>query len=309
MTRRSSCFVLRQRAIFWVDEICNANRQKGAHMLDTTTFENAAEEIIDQGWTYLDCPAHCDPQLVVDGIPAFFERRKLDDRVWLGNRPGEDEADVGHKVSTSDDKNHSGRPKDAKQHLMFSEDMAEILFTQHGTEVFRDPEDEKLLHATDELHRSGLEMCRGLLEALDTLLKPKVSLATAFDYAHCQYAPTATSATRLMEYFINGGQSHFDRDAITAHWKDKGGDLFAICPKTEKEMVVSPPEGKVLFFPSTKLQIATEGGLPAIRHGSYCKKGKARLAVVTFCQLITTPLVRDQEEAIKAGLEKYRLIS
>jgi hypothetical protein len=277
-------------------------------MLDNLAYENAAQEIINQGWTYLDCPTHCDPQAVVDGIPAFFERRKSDSRTWLGNRFGEDEADAGHKVSTPADKNHSGRPKDAKQHLMFSEDMAEILFTQHGTEVFKDPDDETLLHQTDELHRSGLEMCRGLLTALDTLLEPKVSLVNAFDYAHGQYAPTATSATRLMQYFINGGQSHLDRDAITAHWRDKGGDLFAICPKTGKELVVSPPPGKVLFFPSTKLQIATEGKLRAIKHGSYCEAGVARLAAVTFCQLVTYPWVRDQEEAIQAGLEKYRLI-
>jgi isopenicillin N synthase-like dioxygenase len=278
-------------------------------MLDAATCDNAAQEIVDRGWALLDCPTECDPRGVLGNLPSFFERRKLDGNTWLATRLGEDEADVGHKVSTNQDVNHSGRVKDAKQHLMFSEDMVQLLSEQHGTKVYKNSDDAALLRAVDKLHQSGLDVSRSVLSALDKLLVPKVSLVLAFDFTHKQLAPTATSATRLLQYYVDGGKSHLDRDGLTLHWADKGGRLFAICPRTHKEVDVSPPEGKVLCFPSVKLQIATNGTLPAIRHGSYCESGVARLAAVTFCQLITDPIVRDQEEAVRTGLGKYRLVT
>ncbi len=70
-------------------------------MFGIAIYDNTAQEIVDQGWTLLDCPSNCDPRGVLSNLPAFFERRTLDGDKWLAARSGEDEADVGHKMSTN----------------------------------------------------------------------------------------------------------------------------------------------------------------------------------------------------------------
>jgi hypothetical protein len=298
--------------IFSEDTHIQLENNQEVAMTYELNYMQAAQEILDRGWTYVDCPPDCNPRGILDRLPTFLDRRQQHDaRQWQATRPSEDEPDVGYKKSTKSDKNHSGRAKDQKEYLMYTPDMARLLYEQHGTRVYANQADVDVLRATDRLHRAGLEISRSVLLALDQLLDPKpaVSLVQAFDFAHMQYAPTATSATRLMRYLIDGGQSHVDRAALTAHWADKGGDLFAVSPFTGEMRVVSPAPGKVLLFPSVKLQIATKGRLLAIQHGSHCQKDIARLAAVTFCQLITDPLVQDQQEAIDAGLEHYQLVA
>ena len=278
-------------------------------MLDTTQYENAAQRIVDQGWAYLDCPTHCDPQSVLDLAPAFFDRRKDDWKKWQAKRQGEDEYDVGLLLTTDQDLNHAGKPKDNKAHVMYSDDMAALLHQQHATDIHAEHQDAEFFGLIETLHQTSRSLSVGLLRAVSNVLDLEVDLGSACEYAQSACRPTATRATRVMQYFKKGGKSHLDRCGLTSpHWGDRNGKLFAIdCDG--KQHIVSPPEGKVLVFASLKLQIATGGVLSAVPHGSICEANDRRLAVVTFEQLVTKPLLRDFETAVNNGPATYLVVT
>lgn len=65
----------------------------------------------------------------------------------------------------------------------------------------------------------------------------------------------------------------------------------------------------MLVFPSVKLEAGTSGRLKALVHGSQSDPTIARLALVTFIQLVTDPPVEDAALAIKRGIGKFRLVT
>ena len=278
-------------------------------MLDTRLLEDAATDVIERGWAYLDCPTHCDPEEVLRLTPAFFDRRKNDWQQWRSKRLGEDESDVGLLISTNQETNHSGKPKDNKSHVMFTEDMARLLKEQHETDIHGDEHDAEFFGLIETLHQSSRHISVGLLRSISQQLDLSVDLGDACEYAQSHCYPTATRATRVMQYFKAGGKTHLDRCGLTSpHWADRNGELFAL-DRNGNECVVSAPEGKVLVFASLKLQIATGGLIPAVPHGSFCDETDRRLAVVTFEQLVTQPMVRDFEAAVQYGLQNHRVLS
>lgn len=270
-------------------------------------FLNAAQEVRDRGWAFLDCPEQCEPARVLDLAPAFFDRRSGDWERWRAQRPGEDEPDVGVLMSTPSDQNHAGVAKDDKVHLMYTDDMARLVKEQHGTNIWSDPADQEFVELVQTLHMAGHDIAINMLDAITQVCELDVNLADAYKFAQTGCKPWSTTATRVMQYFRKGGQPHEDRCGITSpHWGDRNGTLFVEDRKGDRHEV-TPPKGKVLVFASIKLAIATKGIIPAVPHGSICEASDRRLALVTFANLATTPDINDFRLAKERGLMKHEI--
>lgn len=276
-------------------------------MSEANQFEGVVDGILAKGYAFADRPTGVDPQRVLELMPAFCKSRAADPRCWQTTRSGESEADVGFWRVTPNDQNHSGESKDSKDVLMFARDTARLLQIQCGTNIWEDEHDREFLRNVAALHQAGVQLGSNVLECLDARSSTQMSLSLAMAEKEC--SPMATSVTRVMHYFKSGGKPHLDRCGLTIHWGDVGGVLYAICPNTGSEIEVSPPEGHVTVFPSVKLEIATRGRIKALRHGSRSEADVARLAMVTFCHLVTDPQVVDSRLAVESGLENFAVIA
>ena len=99
--------------------------------------------------------------------------------------------------------------------------------------------------------------------------------------------PTSRPLLRLLDYPPKGEEKaevHFDRNFVSFHAGDKGGELF-LRRKDGTEEPISPCEGQAVIFWGYKAEMASKRSstpLKALAHGSKGKEGERRRAIVSF---------------------------
>jgi len=114
-----------------------------------------------------------------------------------------------------------------------------------------------------------------------------LNLADAFLDSVRKSSPYGVTTLRGLWYPNQVGQSgargHFDRDLLTAHLGDSGGQLNAF-RTLDGGLVkpVSPEQGEILLFWGIKALWASNGKVMPLKHGSTIIPGQDRRALVQF---------------------------
>lgn len=195
-----------------------------------------------------------------------------------GTRKGERDPDVGLIRKT---KSLGG---DDKWFFHVAADMKMWLSRHALTEFEKHREDLKVLSYFKRLAR-------------DEMMKISSSIENELDLASgtlsrsimaCSHNNMRYSVNTLRGLFYEtgpeqtGAKPHIDRNLLTGHLGDEGGELQVMIDGNWQS--VSPAPGQMLVFAGAKMLWLTEGRIPPLLHRSITHEGEDRRAMVFFSQ-------------------------
>ncbi len=259
-------------------------------------YERVAEELWDRGYAYVKVD---EPSLITevrDSFKYFVERRKekKDFDFWCHRIPGEHEDDLG--LIRSD-----GKVKDLKWYFHDNVFLRRVLEKNSDNLASSDYDflevNQKLFN---EINKIGI----AITEALDHLYD--LDVANQYVLSTADVVPYSTTTMRGIYYpdvlNQNGARKHFDRDFLTIHLGDEGGQLIAVVDG--KERIISPPLGYAVVFFGVKVLWVTKGKKEPLIHKSTTQKGLSRFAIVHFGHIS----IRDYEakDSYQAEIDYYK---
>lgn len=241
-------------------------------------YRAAAREFVHEGYCHLNVDAgrvseanECFGRLFSGLIP----NEELN-----GTRNGETEVDVG-LIRKTKAKNGAG---DDKWYFHVSTDMRIWLSpaVSRQLEEFR-PELKSLLYFKRDMRDTLLY----LTDEVEIELGLQTgTLSGAIRHSSHNQMRYSVNTLRGLFYQAQPGQTgatpHIDRDLITGHLGDEGGELEVLIG--DDYVPVSPPPGKMLVFAGAKMLWLTNGVIAPLRHRSTVVAGKDRRAMVFFSQ-------------------------
>ncbi len=244
--------------------------------------------LVEQGYVELTPEQHrVDPSLMVqanrinhrliNSLSRFGEAAA----VW---RSGEHEADLFLMQRTGS----SGTDQKAFLHIAHDlDDHLPPFITSSLTQIEID-DLKRLRFFFFELHRCVGAVVRGVTQRYPALFPSDI--IDRYHAAAMVSQPYATSCLRGLAYPAQanqgGAKAHFDRDFITAHCGDEGGQLFGHTSLTGGvPLPLSPKPGNILLFWGIKAMLLSEGAVMPLRHSATAVPNVERRALVFFGQV------------------------
>lgn len=263
-------------------------------------YLNIINEVIKNGYALIDVklPFLAEHRLA---IKDFIQRRLAADdfEQWIYQVEGEDEAEHGLV-----------KPRVGKDLKYSFHDSNYLRQELAGANLVLTPEDERFLELNKKLYDYASSLAANLINALGKKFKNKKLL-----YLYCEHVQVITpySISILRNLFYpkaveqKGAKKHIDKNLITIHFGDVGGNLVFYQDENDKiGQVLFIPEGQAVVFFGVKILWITKGKVQPLWHGSITEGGVERMANPFFAHVeVPGYVVKDAKEA----LDYYQSIS